>query len=198
MAKRVFFCFHYEDVESFRANVVRNHWVTKEDSEDAGFFDASLWEETKNRGGPAALKRLINGGLENTSVTCVLVGSETYSRTWVRYEILKSMKRGNRLFGVHINGIKDRYEQTKDLGPNPFGYLGIQYSADGQSLTMYEAVNGQWAEYAEVDGSSTYTLKNTAANERRGKFLKLKDDYPVYLWNKNNGYENFSNWVDGK
>jgi len=38
MAKRVFFCFHYEDVESFRANVVRNHWVTKRTARMLGFL----------------------------------------------------------------------------------------------------------------------------------------------------------------
>jgi hypothetical protein len=59
---------------------VRNHGLTKDDN--AGFFDASLWESVK-RSGPAALKRLINDGLENTSVTCVLIGSETYVRPWV-------------------------------------------------------------------------------------------------------------------
>jgi hypothetical protein len=104
MAKRVFFCFHYQDVVDFRANVVRNHWVTKDDREEAGFFDASLWESTKRRGSDA-LKRLVNQGLENTSTTCVLIGSQTFARTWVRYEILKSMKRGNKVIGVHINGI---------------------------------------------------------------------------------------------
>jgi Thoeris protein ThsB, TIR-like domain len=68
MAKRVFFSFHYRDVVDLRANVVRNHGLTKDDN--AGFFDASLWESVK-RSGPAALKRLINDGLENTrSLAC--------------------------------------------------------------------------------------------------------------------------------
>ena len=44
MAKRVFFSFHYQDVIDFRANAVRNHWLTKADLEDAGFFDVSVWE----------------------------------------------------------------------------------------------------------------------------------------------------------
>ena len=29
MAKRVFFSFYYLDVIDFRANVVRQHWLTK-------------------------------------------------------------------------------------------------------------------------------------------------------------------------
>ena len=193
MAKRVFFCFHYEDVRSFRANVVRNHWVTKEDREVAGFFDASLWEETKKRG-EIALKRLINGGLQNTSVTCVLIGSETYMRPWVRYEIFKSMKGGSRVFGVHINGIPDKNKITKQSGPNPFDYLGIKYSLDGTDLTMYEWKNGSWATYNEIDNSASYTIKQVST-ANLGKFFKLSHFYPTYLWNKEKGYENFPKWV---
>lgn len=65
------------------------------------------WEEAK-RTSEFALKRLINGALEGTSVTCVLIGSQTYMRPWVRYEILKSIERGNGVFGVHINRIRDK------------------------------------------------------------------------------------------
>src|ERR1700692_3506244 len=100
MAKRVFFSFHYQDVIDLRANVVRNHGLTKGNS--AGFFDHSLWESAK-RTGPTALKRLINDGLHGSSVTCVLIGSDTYVRPWVRYELLKSFVRGNALLGIHIN-----------------------------------------------------------------------------------------------
>jgi hypothetical protein len=116
MAKRVFFSFHYQDVIGFRANVVRNHWMTKPNREEAGYFDASIWESARKQG-DTALKRLINGGLENTSNTCVLVGSDTYLRPWVRYEILKSFKRGNHLFAVHINGIKGKDQKNKKLRP---------------------------------------------------------------------------------
>ena len=73
MARRVYFGFHYQDVIDFRANVVRNHWVTKEHRDAAGFFDASLWEEAENKG-DIGLKRLINSGLEGTSTTCILIG----------------------------------------------------------------------------------------------------------------------------
>ena len=117
MANRVFFTFHYQDVIDFRANVVRNHWLTKPDREAAGFYDASLWEKAKKESdAEAALKRLINGGLDNTSNTCILIGSNTYARPWVRYEILQGFKRGNHLFGVHINSIKGKDGLTKNAG----------------------------------------------------------------------------------
>ena len=50
MARRVYFSFHYEDVITFRANVVRNHGLTKEVG-TSGFFDASIWEDAELHGG---------------------------------------------------------------------------------------------------------------------------------------------------
>jgi len=51
VARRVFFSFHYErDVQ--RASVIRNSWVTKPNSEEAGFIDAANWEEVKKKGEP--------------------------------------------------------------------------------------------------------------------------------------------------
>jgi hypothetical protein len=191
MAKRVFFSFHYQDVIDFRANVVRQHWVTKDDREEAGYFDASLWESSK-RTGDEGLKRLINDGLDGTSCTAVLIGSQTYARRWVRYEIFKSLKRGNRMFGVHINGIKDKNSQTKDCGPNPFEYLAIQYSSDGQSLSLFEAKNGQWVSYADLPG---WALASACKQSDQGKFYPLSQRKPTYKWNADDGFNNFATWV---
>ncbi len=69
-----------------------------------GFQDASLWEKTRKRGS-VAIKRLIDEGLRGTSVTCVLIGQRTASRKYVTYEIEQSVKKGNGLLGIHINGL---------------------------------------------------------------------------------------------
>lgn len=191
MAKRVFFSFHYQDVVDFRANVVRNHWVTK-DREDAGYFDASIWEDAKKKG-IQSLKNLIQGGLDGTTATCVLIGSQTYARKWVRYEIIKSIEKGNRVFAVHINGIKGKDEKTKADGPNPFEYLAFKYSADGKSLEVLEYSEGKWIAYADCSG---WNLKSPASEARRGKTLKLSElGYKVYSWANNDGYSNFADWV---
>jgi len=104
MARRVFFSFHYQK-DIFRVNVIRNSHIV-DGTAAAGFQDASLWEETKKKG-DAAVKALINKGLENTSVTVVLIGAETVNRKYVTYEIEQSIARGNGLLGIHINNIKD-------------------------------------------------------------------------------------------
>ncbi len=81
MAKRVFFSFHYKDVIDFRANVVRSHRLTK--NNQAGYFDASIWEEAKKTS-TLALKRLINIQMINQ-----FMKSQQKKITW--YKGLKRM-----------------------------------------------------------------------------------------------------------
>lgn len=192
MAKRVFFSFHYQDVIDFRANTVRNHWLTKADREAAGYFDASVWEESKKKG-DLALKQLINGALNNTANTCVLVGSETYLRPWVRYEILKSFKRGNHLLAVHINCIKGKDQKVKSLGPDPLEYVGVSYSNDGLTATLHEKNSNGWVKYDKIDGTADFAVK--AHPQHRGKGFNLSNFFKLYDWVEDNGYDNFSMWL---
>lgn len=192
MAKRVFFSIHYKDTIDFRANVVRNHWVLKDGREEAGYFDASIREEAKKQS-EIGLKSLINGALKNTSVTCALVGSETYARPWVRYEIIQSIYRGNHVFGVHINQIKGKDQLIKRNGPNPFDYLAFNYSADGTAVEVFEAEGRNWVSYKNLP---SYKLKTLASEQRRGKLLTPSSlGCKIYCWSANDGYRNFSNWV---
>jgi hypothetical protein len=188
MARRCFFSFHYQDVIDFRANVVRNHNITKDDN--GGFFDASIWESSKKQG-DLALKRLINNGLNNTSMTVVLIGSQTYARRWVQYEIMKSIERGNGVIGIHINGIRDKYGYVKDQGPNPFDYLGLHISNDGYYATPTIWNGNQWVYYQDL---SKFEINQQSA-EKRGSNLQLRTWLPTYDWVVNDGFNNFGNWV---
>ena len=123
MARRCFFSFHYER-DIWRANQVRNSWVTQ-DREAAGFWDASLWEESKKEG-DEAIRRLIDEGLKGTSVTAVLIGAETANRKYVKYEIEKSYERRNGLVGVYIHKLKDQDGYTDSKGRNPFDDFYIE------------------------------------------------------------------------
>ena len=118
MVRRVFFSFHYER-DIWRASQIRNSWVTKPDREAAGFWDAAKWEEVK-RGGDAAIKKWINEQLKGTSVTVVLIGSETAQRKYVGYEIEQSYKKENGMLGIYIHKLKDQYKRTDKKGVNPF------------------------------------------------------------------------------
>jgi antiphage defense system Thoeris ThsB-like protein len=116
MAYRTFFSFHYQR-DIWRMNIVRNSNMI-EGAAAAGWHDASLWEEAK-RQGDAAVKRLIDQGLERTTVTVVCIGAQTASRKYVDYEIDRSAQRGNVLLGVRIHHLKDRLGNTDMPGPIP-------------------------------------------------------------------------------
>ncbi len=189
MAKRVYFAFHYQDVIEFRANVVRKHNFTG-GVEAAGYYDHSIWEAAKKTG-DLALKKMISAELTGTSVTTVLVGAQTYARRWVRYEIMKSIEKGNVMLGVHINGIKGKDGQTKLNGPNPFEYLALSISQDGRTATPYEWNGGSWIKYGDLGAFGIPQL----VEEQRGNFIQLSNSFPVNDWVAHNGYSNFAKWI---
>jgi len=125
MARRAFFSFKYEDVS--RAMVVRNSWVIQ-GREAAGFVDAASFESLK-RQGDAAIKRWIDGQLNGTSVTVVLVAGLTCSSRWVKYEIEQSKYLGHGLLGVDISKIRDLKGGTSNCcGQLPNGYPFYQWN----------------------------------------------------------------------
>lgn len=141
MARKVFFSFHYQK-DLWRVNVVRNSGVI-DGVAAAGFHDASLWEETQRKG-EDAVKRLIDVGLNGTSVTVVLIGAETATRRYVTYEIDKSVARGNGLVGIHIHNIKDQFGNVGARGPIPSAL-----SNRGAAIYTWEYGQlGSWVEKA--------------------------------------------------
>lgn len=153
MARKVFFSFHYER-DAWRAGQVRNCNVLANEDE-FGFIDSVDWEKLQ-REGDEAIERWINGQLNGTSVSVVLIGAETASRPWVRYEILRSWNRGNGLVGVWIHNLKDKDGTVDPPGHNPFEYFQV---ADGARLSsicnVYDWSGGdgrnhlgEWAEEA--------------------------------------------------
>lgn len=188
MARRVFFSFHYQDVIDFRANVVRNHNVTKDNN--GGYFDSSLWESAKKHG-DMAIKRLINSGLENTSVTVALIGSETYARRWVRYEIFKSIERGNDIFGIYINNIKCRNGYTKLNGPNLFDFIGLEISSNGMQARPTEWDGYKWIYSKDAEAFNVNLADSNlwSKNTQLSHWIRVKD------WVSDDGFNNFKNWV---
>ena len=120
MARRVFFSYKYKS-DVWRAMVVRKSWVAQ-GKEAAGFVDAADFEKLKKQG-DYAIQRWIDDQLKGTSVTVVLVGADTCSSRWVKYEIEKSKEIGNGLLGIDVSKIKDHSRNTsKCCGKIPTGY----------------------------------------------------------------------------
>ncbi len=202
MARRLFFSFDYENVKDFRVNVVRNSQAIKKG--DSHFFDNSMWEKTKTKG-EAALIKLIDSGLSGSSVTAVLIGSETYKRKWVKYELVKSFTLGKGIFGITINRIRSANTSTIDAkGPNPFEYIRVKVDSNGKKIYFEELVNGKWQEFKllPVDNnrlSNTLYFGLGSKGERNecGQTYKFSQlGFRTYDWVTDNAKDNLSNWIE--
>ena len=162
MARKAFFSFHYEN-DVWRANIVRNSWVTKDSKEAAGFIDAADFEEVK-KGGDSAIKKWIRDQLYGTTVTVVLLGSETSKREYVKYEIEQSYERGNGLLGIYIHKIKDQNGNTSSKGSNQFGEIGKDKNGNSVYFSTFPCYD-----WIDDDGYNNMGKWIEAAAQKAGK-----------------------------
>ncbi|GAA0875201.1 hypothetical protein GCM10009118_16100 [Wandonia haliotis] len=165
------------------------------------FIDSSIWEKEKSKGA-TVIKNLIEDGLKKTSVTSVLIGTETAGRRWVKYEIVKSFERGNGLLAIHINRIKNKSGQISSKGLNPLDRLGFQVSKDGKKIHFFELVNRKWQlfpDFPEINNkksNSIYFDDHWWRGNEFGEFFRFSDKFPTYCWKSDEGHSNFSDWIE--
>lgn len=192
MPRRTFFSFHYE-TDNWRAWNVRNCWVIKpEDQADSGFFDSSVFEASKKES-DASLKAFLTKGLNNTSVTCVLAGTATWRRRWVRYEIARSVLKGNGLLTVHIHGVRNKEGQIAVKGANPLDQMGLYKTGDG--IFFAEWKEGKWVRYddytlAVPEGDLWFGAPTSTA------VVQLSTHYPSFDFVANDGRTNIGTWIE--
>ncbi|WP_374314071.1 TIR domain-containing protein [Dongia sp.] len=190
--RRTFFSFHYQP-DVWRAWNVRNSWaVVPTEQEDVGFFDGSVFEAAK-RTSDDSLKTFLREGLKNTSVTCVLAGTATWTRRWVRYEIARSVIKGNGLLTVHIHGVKNKDGVVAEKGSNPLNAMGV-YKALG-SIYLAEWKDGKWAKYED------YSLAIPEADLRfaaptTDNVVQLSSHYMSYDFVDQSGRANIGGWIE--
>ncbi len=142
--RRVYFSVHY-DRDIWRATTIRNTGIVDAVSR-AGWQDASLWEAAKKKG-TKEVERLIEAGLKGTSVTVVLIGAETAGRRWVKYEIDRSVERGNGLLGIRIHGVLDQNRRRDSRGPVPSTLRSQRYQVRDWDRSTF----GRLVERAAID-----------------------------------------------
>lgn len=162
MARNVFFSFHYKN-DVVRANQVRNSWVTK-DREAAGFADAAAFEKVEKEG-EAAVKKWIDGQLSGTSVTVVLIGSQTSQREYVKYELQRSYEKGNGMLGIYIHQCKDLSGKTDTMGSNSFGEIG----KDANGNSVYFSISYPCYDWVNDDGYNNMGKWIEAAAKKAGR-----------------------------
>ena len=202
--RRVFFSFRFADI--MRVNNVRNAWkITHPDSElNRSFCDSSLWERRAIEGADS-VKRLIREGVEHTSVVCVLIGSDTWSRPWVKYEIARTVidKRG--LLGIHLNNLNHHQSRAPHpLGKNPLDFMGVCKRSNG-SYYLYEkkpvvvdtlTQTGEWQWVPYADYTQPVPLPLYLQAPQVDWVMPLSAGTRVYDFVNAAGHKNIGAWVD--
>lgn len=110
MRARVYFSFDREN-DLYRADGVILSVRSVVSLRDE--FDPSYGDDHE-----AVIARIMHN-LNDTSVTVVLIGSDTAECSWVNYELRLSVERGNGLLGIYIHDIRDRDGKPSERGPRP-------------------------------------------------------------------------------
>jgi hypothetical protein len=205
--RKAFFSFHFDDI--MRVNNVRNAWkITHPDSSlNRSFYDSSLWEARKLERAEG-IKQLIRAGVLGTSAVCILAGSTTWDRRWVKYEIARAVIDSRGLLTVHINSIN--HHRTKDshpLGPNPLAHMGVaKLQPDKRMAPQYHlfemkwvldgngGVTEQWSPYRDY----TQPVKKPGwlSDPDVGYVMPLSVDTAEYDYERDHGHRNIGSWID--
>lgn len=118
MKRQVFFSFHYQD--AWKVAQIKNMGII----EGQEIFTSNDWEKVKRKG-DNAIKNWIDSNMQNRSCLVVLIGKDTISRRWVKYEIKKAWKSGKGIFGIYIHNLKDQFGEKSSMGLNPFEQFNI-------------------------------------------------------------------------
>jgi len=157
MARRVFFSFHFKNDHS-RTQLIRN----MNSFEGNTPVTPNHWEEIKKTG-DASIRKWINDNMSGKSCAVVLIGSETSTRPWVRYEIKKAWEDKRGVLGIYVHGLKDLNGNTSAKGNSPFPDVKVLESGKLVSL-----------------GSSP-TLKHPSGRTSKDVYASIKDNIEDWI-----------------
>lgn len=190
--RKIFFSFHFdEDIR--RSCVVRQSYRFRPGRKlpTANFYDRSLWESSK-REGEESLKRLIREGMAGSSVTCVLAGTYTWQRPWVRYEIARSLVCRNGLFTVFIHNVKDPQHGFGQSGYDPLEFMGLELRPDGRG-NICERVGNEWL-YFDMHKAPVFWPRWLPKPDV-GRLIPISRGTRSYDYHFDDGYNGLAAWA---
>lgn len=155
----VFYSFHFDN-DVMRVQQVRNIGTIEGNSSTT----PNEWERLK-RTGKLAIENWINENMKYKRCVIVLIGSETYSRPWIKYEIEKAWNDGRALLGIHVHNLKCPRSGTSRKGRNPFDEFQFK---DGRKLSSVvpcydpSSVNA----YQDIANNIADWISHAIANKR--------------------------------
>jgi hypothetical protein len=128
MKRQVFFSFYYDD-DNWRASQVRN--MGEVDSSST--FSDNDWEEVRYKTDDK-IRNWIKDQMRLRSCLIVLIGKNTSSRKWVKYEIEQAYEMGKGICGIYIHNLKDSSGNQSEKGANPFYSV---FTDSGERLSKF-------------------------------------------------------------
>jgi hypothetical protein len=141
MTRSSFVSFHYQR-DHWRVQQILNMGALDQQPE----LPSQKWEEVK-RQGDNAVQKWIDEQMNYKQAVIVLIGNQTASRKFVRYEISRAWSIRKPLVGIRIHGLKDSQQNVDSPGANPFASFGFS-----DSIKTY-------ADYIPVYDPADYTGK---------------------------------------
>ncbi|MCP4383098.1 MAG: TIR domain-containing protein [Hyphomicrobiales bacterium] len=153
----VFYSFHY-DRDSWRVQQVINMGAL----EGQPLLKPQEWEEAKKKAG--GIEKWIEEQMKYKTALVVLIGAQTASRPWVKYEIKKAWRDKKRLVGVRIHGLEGSDRKTDSQGANPFAKVSL---TNGKKTSDYVPVHNP----SGADSKAVYaSIKNNLATWVNGGY----------------------------
>jgi hypothetical protein len=118
------------------------------------------WEQIKRRG-DAAVERWIDDNMKYKRCVIVLIGSETASRPWVKYEIKRAWELKKGLFGIYIHNLRCPRSGTCVKGLNPFNNWNVGNQSMASLVTCYDP--NSWDAYGDISKNLESWVSNAIA-----------------------------------
>ena len=139
--------------------------MTKDNREEAGFFDASVFEAKKSRRSRDS-QAVPDRSLKGSSVVCALIGAETASRRWVRYELVRGFEQGKGLLGIRVHSLKTNDSRIDTAGANALDCLGYELNEEKDIIRFKELKDGQWQWFTDLPTMKYSNLPYVLFNQR--------------------------------
>lgn len=160
------FCSFCGSEEINRVRIVTDRLAAQGAQKIAGIISRQEFEGMKKKGGHA-IQNWIREQLDGTSVTVVLLGTNTLKNNFVQYQIWESMKRGNAIIGVYINRIRDMQTQKTEERGNI--HIVVAYYKYGTPV-YFDYINDGMYDYITDDGYHNLNeWIEEAAKKRQGR-----------------------------
>lgn len=155
----VFYSFHFNN-DVMRVQQVRNIGAIEGNSA----VNANEWERIKQKG-KTAVQNWIDQNMKYKRCVIVLIGSETASRPWVKYEIERAWEQGKAMIGIHIHNVRCPRGGTCRKGANPFDQFKFN---DGRKLSSvvpcYDPASHQ--AYQDIAANISGWINDAIANKQ--------------------------------